>query len=175
MVALQLGKSIVSTGTESRAQARGLPTGPSEIGSRVVTAVDENSTSLDTVDDLLTGIEVLRPYAGGQAIVGVIDQSDSLIVAGNLHDWHDGAECLFLHGDHAVVDVGQNNRGKPIALCGSLFQGEGCVLWGRVDGTLGKSIFDVRLDLLLAGVRDNGTDIAVGACWVAKFVTIKSY
>lgn len=74
-----------------------------------------------------------------------------------------------------MVDVGQDNRSDPVALGGGLCQSEGGVLGSGVNSTLGESVFDVGLNLLLSSIGNDRSNIRVSLIGVTEFVAIAWY
>lgn len=67
---------------------------------RIIASVDKHRASFNEIDQLLAAGDILSPHAGGQSVVAVIHQRDSLLITGYLHDRHHRTKGLFSHGDH---------------------------------------------------------------------------
>jgi hypothetical protein len=73
-----------------------------------------------------------------------------------------------------VVDIGQDNGSKVVALEGSVGQIKASILGGRINSSLAESVIDVRLDLDLGRGGDNGASSGGLILRVTEFVAKKS-
>ena len=110
MVALGSGQRAVTQRRQRRAVAGLLDAGPRQTGIEIVAAVHIDRAGLDCLADALGGIDVLGPDGRREAIAAVVHQSDRLFLVADLGDADDGAETLFAHHRHGVIDVGENLR-----------------------------------------------------------------
>jgi len=54
--------------------------------------------------------EIARPDAGGEPVGRVVRDPDRLVLVGERHDRHDGAEDLLARDPHVVPDAGIDRR-----------------------------------------------------------------
>ena len=119
MVALRAGQRAVTQRRQRRAVAGFLDAGPRQTGIEIVAAVHIDRAGLDRLADALGGMDVLGPDGRSEAIGAVVHQSDRLFRVADFDDADDGAETLFAHNRHRMIDIGENlrrevGRARPI-------------------------------------------------------------
>lgn len=74
-----------------------------------------------------------------------------------------------------MVDVGQNNWGKPVTLVSGIGEAERGVLGSNVGGTLAQGIVNVRLNVLLGRGGNHGASSCGLVKRVAELVSVGKY
>jgi hypothetical protein len=109
-----------------------------------VVCVNPNSTSLEGVRHLDSGVEVGCVHSGSKSICGVVAETDGVFLVLELGDRAYGAEDFFLHDGHVVLDVGEDGGFDEVAF-GALALAAGDDGGAFVLAGLDVSVWDVSV------------------------------
>lgn len=98
-------------------------------------------------------VEVLRPDAGGESVLGVVAEGDGFGGGAEGHRDEDGAEDFFLGDGGGGFDVGEEGRGEPESVGGEVAGGL------EFGGTFADAFFDEAGDAFELGAIDDGSEV----------------
>mmetsp|Transcript_12837 Transcript_12837/g.40721 ORF Transcript_12837/g.40721 Transcript_12837/m.40721 type:complete len:352 (+) Transcript_12837:325-1380(+) len=119
-----MGEGLDAEFGHGDAEAGGGATGPGEIGRGAVAAVPVGRAGLGSGEEGEGSVLVRRVDGGGQAVVGVVDECEGLVVVADSLDGDDRAEALVSGDVHVVVDVDEDRRREVAGRGGGVETGE---------------------------------------------------
>ena len=129
----------------------------SEVGSKG--DVDKHLAALDFTNVVLRSGDVVREEVCRQTVLGVVAESNGLVVAGELRDTHDGTEDLFSDSGHLLVTVGDDRWLDEIALLVGRWRD---LATGDDSTALLLGGVDKAQDFLLLGLAHGWSDVDAG-------------
>ncbi|EER34470.1 aldehyde dehydrogenase [Candida tropicalis MYA-3404] len=129
----------------------------------VVVSVDPNSTSLESVRNINTLVDVSGVNTSSQTVIRVVSQSNSFFNSVELDQGDNRTKDFFLDNTHILVNISKNGWFDKVTLVTSLST------TSNNSGTLFLTNFNVFQDLIQLVSVSLGTHESVFFKWITNF------